>query len=119
MTRNTLQRLMRRHKLTQQKAADLMEVSQPTLHDILHGRHNLTEKNADAFQRNLATVQAMEDDGDKVRAACAGNPNRLFHKRQFIEHLPTCAECLNRAYEGGASYADLAQNELDARAAAG
>lgn len=99
MTLTTLKRLMKQHKLTQQAAADLMEVAQPTLHDIVHGRHGLTEKNAQTFRRGLALLAAPNDlDG---RVTCALGRGTPMRQATFYRHLPECAGCLDRAWMQG------------------
>lgn len=100
MTTIALVRLMKKHKLTQQAAADLMGVAQPTLHDIIHGHHQLTEKNGQTFVRGLARLQAMAHGSTDVRVSCAGSEGRTFSKRRFIDHLPECGSCLSRAFSG-------------------
>lgn len=100
MTTRTLVQLMKRNGLTQQAAADLMGVAQPTLHDIIHGHHNLTQKNEETFTRGLARMKAMEGSVDGERVICATTPTRVLTKRKFIEHIPSCSGCLSRAFEG-------------------
>jgi predicted transcriptional regulator len=101
MTVAKMKREMKRLNLSQGDVAEMMGITQPTVSNILSSEHELTERNAEAFVRGVARLEAIqtiaEHSTENDHVLCHTFESRM-NAKAFIEHLDTCPSCLSRAF---------------------
>jgi predicted transcriptional regulator len=95
-------REMARLELSQGDVAQMLGITQPTVSNILSNEHELTERNAEAFVRGVARLEAVTRVNAYVEAAnttvrCNDGRRRLTAP-EFVEHLDRCVSCMTRAF---------------------
>jgi predicted transcriptional regulator len=100
MTVAKMKREMRRLGLSQGDVATMLGITQPTVSNILSSEHELTERNAEAFVRGVARMEAVgavnvQAPNEKVNCL---QLNARLDPAAFVAHLDTCAPCLASAF---------------------
>jgi predicted transcriptional regulator len=102
MTVAKMKREMKRLNLSQGDVAEMMGITQPTVSNILSSEHELTERNAEAFVRGVARLEATR----RVAAyPDMANTSVLCHEltrrlpiAEYLKHLDTCPACMTRSF---------------------
>jgi predicted transcriptional regulator len=97
MTVAKMKREMARLNLSQGDVAEMLGITQPTVSNILSNEHELTERNAEAFVRGVARLEAVGQVGGNAVVTCRSGPGRM-NAKEFLAHLPTCASCMAGAF---------------------
>jgi predicted transcriptional regulator len=100
MTVAKMKREMKRLNLSQGDVAEMMGITQPTVSNILSSEHELTERNAEAFVRGVARLEAVgavsvQGPNEKVRCLHLG---RSMDAGEFVKHLDMCPICMASAF---------------------